>query len=83
MFLVFVGKPTIEYLSKVMTRLNWIDGLFLTIVTLLPFLVGSITNTQALWFGGTSILIVVGVSVDFMNRIETNMLHSNYRGFLD
>lgn len=77
------GKPTIEYLAKVTQRLCWVDGLFLTIVTLLPFILGSLTNTYALWFGGTSILIVVGVSVDFMNRIESNMLHSNYRGFLD
>lgn len=77
------GKPTTDYLSRVVNRLCWVDGLFLTIVTLLPFILGSLTNTYALWFGGTSILIVVSVSVDFINRLESNMLHSNYRGFLD
>lgn len=77
------GKHTIDYLGKVTMRLCWLDGLFLTVLTLLPLLIGSLTNTEALWFGGTSILIMVGVAIDFMNRLESNLMHSNYRGFLD
>lgn len=77
------GKPTIEYLGKVTMRLCWLDGIFLCVLTLLPLLIGSLTNTSALWFGGTSLLIMVGVAVDFMNRLESNLMHSQYRGFLD
>lgn len=77
------GRPTCDYIGRTSQRICWFDGLFQTIVVLVPLLLGSATNTSALWFGGTSILILVGVNIDLMTRIESQMMTSNYAGFLD
>lgn len=77
------GKPTIDFIGRTSRRICWFDGLFQATVVLLPLLVGSFTNTAAVWFGGTSIMILVGVAIDFMNRIEAQVAHTNYGGFLD
>ena len=54
------GKPTADYIGKTAKRLCWFDALFLIVVTLSPMLVGTLTNTQGLWFGGTAVIIITG-----------------------
>lgn len=77
------GAPTARYIGKVSKRLCWFDGLFLVVVTLLPMLIGSLTYTQGLWFGGTAVIIIVGVCLDLSNQLESQLMMRHYKGFLD
>jgi preprotein translocase subunit SecY len=79
------GKPTAEFLDNSMTRLTFAGAVFLTIVALLPSMLSDyagIPPLAAQFFGGTSILIVVGVVLDTMRQIETHLLQRHYDGFL-
>lgn len=76
------GKPTTEYLSSVMSKLLWFGGLFLAIIAILPMLVRFIPNVN-LAFGGTSILIVVGVAIETMQQLESQLVMRHYKGFLE
>lgn len=77
------GKPTKEYILKTASRLNWIDGLFLAFIVLVPTLVGTLIKMQNVWFAGTSVLILTGVANDLVTQIESQLVTRNYRGFLD
>lgn len=77
------GRPTSEFIAKTANRLNWFDALFLIVITLLPMIVGTVTNTQAIWFGGTSVIIMVGVCTDLANQLESHMMMKTYKGFLN
>ncbi len=76
------GRPTSEFIGRTAGKLNWFDALFLIIVTLLPMVVGTATDTQAIWFGGTSIIIIVGVCIDLVNQLDSQMMMKHYKGFL-
>lgn len=75
------GKATIEYLNKVMTRISLVGALFLAVVATLPTLVSTF-STLDIRFGGTSLLIAVGVALDTMKQLENQMVMRNYQGFL-
>ncbi|MCQ2548008.1 MAG: preprotein translocase subunit SecY [Clostridia bacterium] len=75
------GKATVEYLTKVMNRICLVGGIFLAIVATLPTLLSGLTAIDVR-FGGTSLLIVVGVALDTMKQIESQMMMRNYKGFL-
>ncbi len=75
------GKPTAEYIQKVTSRLNLASAIFLAIVAALPLLLSKFTNFEVN-FGGTSLIIVVGVALETMKAIETQMVMRNYSGFL-
>ncbi len=75
------GRPTSEYIAKVMSRITLFGGLFLAIIAILPALV-TVTSDLNIHFGGTSLLIVVGVALDTMKQIESGMLMRNYEGFM-
>lgn len=77
------GRPTAEFVAKVSNKINWFDGLFLALITLLPVILGGLTKMQGLWFGGTAVLIMVGVAIDLVNQLESQMLMRHYKGFLD
>ncbi len=77
------GRPTAEHISRVSNRLTWFNGLFLALVTILPVVLGGLTNANGLWFGGTAVLILVGVAMDLVNQLESQMLMRHYKGFLD
>jgi preprotein translocase subunit SecY len=77
------GKPTSDYISKVLNRITWFGGFFLALVTLLPNILGTITKIQGLWFGGTAVLILVGVALETVKQIESQMLMRHYKGFLE
>ena len=80
------GKPTMEYLDKVMTRITLAGALFLAFIALLQYWIPAITGTnganQFTLVGGTSLLIVVGVALDTMQAIEAQLLMRNYEGFI-
>ncbi len=75
------GTATVEYLSRVMSRLCFAGGLFLAVVSVGPTIVSNFTPFETT-FGGTSILIAVGVATDTVKQIQNQMLTRNYQGFL-
>lgn len=77
------GRPTSDFIAKVSNKISWFDGLFLVGVTLLPVVLGAITKMSGLWFGGTAVLILVGVAIDLVNQLESQMMMRHYKGFLD
>lgn len=76
------GKPTSDYIAKVLNRITWFGGLFLALVTILPSLL-QFTGVKNVWFGGTAVLILVGVALDTVKQIESQMLMRHYKGFLE
>ena len=77
------GKPTSEFIGKTSRRLNWFDALFLVVIVLLPSLLGIISGAEGIWFGGTSVLILVGVALDIVDQLEAQLMMRHYKGFLD
>ena len=75
------GRPTIEYLNNVMMRIAFVGALFLAVVASMPYLIQQFTSLQ-IYFGGTALLIAVGVALDTMKQIENQMVMRNYKGFL-
>jgi preprotein translocase subunit SecY len=76
------GRPTAEFLGRVVTRITIAGALFLGIVAVMPTLIGDITGVQTLRLGGTSVLIVVGVVVETMKQLEAQLLQRSYEGFI-
>ncbi len=76
------GRPTAEFLGKVVTRITVAGALFLGAVAVLPSVVGDVTNVHTARLGGTSILIVVGVVVETMKQLEAQLLMRSYEGFI-
>jgi preprotein translocase subunit SecY len=75
------GRPTAEYLDRILARLTFPGALYLAAVAALPTVL--INQTAAnFYFGGTSILIVVGVALDTMKQLEAQLMMRNYEGFL-
>ncbi len=76
------GKPTQEYLTRIISRITLIGAIFLGILAVLPIVVGQFSEINVS-LGGTSIIIVVGVAVDTVKQIESQMMMRHYKGFLD
>ena len=77
------GKPTSDYLSKVTSRLNLVGAIFLGIVAVMPIVIGAVINNTALQIGGTSLLIMVGVALETVKQMESQMVMRHYKGFLE
>lgn len=77
------GKPTSDYIYKVVSRISWFSALFLAIIQILPSLLQAITGIRGIWFAGTSVLILVGVALETVKQIESQMIMRHYRGFLE
>lgn len=75
------GKPTSDYITKIMNRLVMIGGIFLAIVTIVPVIIMKITGLN-LYFSGAAILIAVGVALDTVKQLESQLVMRNYQGFL-
>ena len=75
------GKTTVEYLNKVMTRITFVGAIFLALVAILPTIVSELGGLSV-HFGGTSLLIAVGVALDTVKQLENQMVMRNYSGFL-
>lgn len=79
------GKPTADFLDYTMTRLTFAGAIFLTIIAVLPMLLNQwmqVPYMTAQFFGGTGLLIIVGVTLDTMRQVETHLLQRHYDGFL-
>jgi len=77
------GEPTALYLNGVLTRITLFGAIFLAAVATLPYAItGALPLPQTVFIGGTSILIVVGVSLDFLRQLESQLMMRNYEGFL-
>jgi preprotein translocase subunit SecY len=80
------GRPSGEYLSKVLNKVTLFGAIFLAIVAVSPIVISIFSTAAAnsgLALGGTSIIIVVGVALETVRAIEAQMLMRNYKGFLD
>lgn len=76
------GRPTADYLNKILSRITLAGGLFLAVIAVLPTLVIGLTGLSSIYFGGTSLLIVVGVALETMKQIESQLMSRNYQGFM-
>ncbi len=76
------GRPTANYLERVLTRITLVGAVFLAFIAVLPTLLTSAFGLGAFYFGGTSLLILVGVALDTMRQIETQLLMRHYEGFI-
>ena len=79
------GKPTAEFLDYTMGRLTFAGAVFLVIIAILPQLLSralQVPYMAAQFFGGTGLLIIVGVCLDTMRQVETFLLQRHYDGFL-
>jgi preprotein translocase subunit SecY len=77
------GQPTAVYLNNVLTRITLFGAVFLAVVAVFPYLITGVLNLpQSIFLGGTSMLIVVGVSLDTVRQLESQLMMRNYEGFL-
>lgn len=76
------GEKTAAYLEKILTRISLLGGTFAAIIAVVPILAAIFTNFQGISFGGTSLLILVGVSLDTMKQLESQLVMRHYEGFL-
>jgi preprotein translocase subunit SecY len=76
------GRPTAEYLDHILTRITLPGSFFLASIAVLPFIVQGAWNIDAFPFGGTAVLIVVGVGLETMKQLESQLLMRHYEGFL-
>ncbi len=76
------GKPTVNYLNKVIRRITWGGALYLALIAIMPFIVREITDVAVLTLSSTGMLIMVGVALDTMKQIEAQLTMRRYEGFL-
>ena len=77
------GKPTSDFIQVTVNKLSWIGAVFYALIALTPILVGRIPQFPNMGFGGTSLLIVTGVALEFVKQLESQLLMRHYKGFLD
>lgn len=77
------GRNTAVYLQKVLTRITFVGALFLGVIAVLPFIASRLTGVESLLLSATSLLIVVGVAIDTMRQLESQLMMRNYEGFID
>ena len=77
------GKPTADFIKRVLNKVTFIGALFLGVVALFPSLFGKLAEMPGLTIGGTSVMIVVGVALETVQHMESQMMMRHYTGFLD
>lgn len=76
------GRPTADYITKIMNRITLAGAIFLALIAILPSFVLVATQIPNIYFGGTALLIVVGVALDTMKQVESHLLMRSYQGFI-
>ncbi len=76
------GKPTSDFISKILSRITLMGALFLSVIAILPIIIGTVGGIS-ISLGGTSVLILVGVALDTVQNLESQMMMRHYKGFLD
>ncbi len=77
------GAPTADYIRNILSRITLIGALFLAVIALLPHIYGALTGMGQMSIGGTSIIILVGVALETVKQLESQMMMRHYKGFLD
>ncbi len=77
------GAPTADYIRNILSRITLIGALFLAVIALVPSVYGSATGMGRMAIGGTSIIILVGVALETVKQLESQMMMRHYKGFLD
>lgn len=77
------GAPTAEYIRNILSRITLIGALFLAVIALLPHIYGAATGMGQMAIGGTSVIIIVGVALETVKQLESQMMMRHYKGFLD
>ncbi len=77
------GSPTADYIRNILSRITLIGALFLAVIALLPHIYGAATGMGQMSIGGTSIIILVGVALETVKQLESQMMMRHYKGFLD
>lgn len=77
------GKPTSDFIAKVLNKITLFGAIYLGIVAIVPLIAGKILPIESLAIGGTSVIIVVGVALETVNALESQMLMRQYKGFLE
>lgn len=77
------GKPTSDYIAKILSKITLFGALFLAVIAIFPILLAFIPNLGGISIGGTSLLIVVGVALETTKQMESQMLMRHYKGFLE
>jgi len=76
------GKPTSDFISKILSRITLMGAIFLSVIAILPIIIGNVGEINVS-LGGTSVLIMVGVALDTVKNLESQMMMRHYKGFLD
>ncbi len=77
------GKPTADFIAKVLSKITMFGALYLSVVAIAPIVTGNIFGYHSLAIGGTSVIIVVGVALETVKQMEAQMLMRHYKGFLE
>jgi preprotein translocase subunit SecY len=77
------GKPTVDFIRKVLNKVTLFGAIYLGIVAICPLILGKVVNNNHLAIGGTSIIIVVGVALETVQALESQMIMRQYKGFLE
>ena len=77
------GKPTVDFIKKVLSKVTLFGAIYLGIVALCPLIAGKALNSSSLGIGGTSVIIIVGVALETVQALESQMLMRQYKGFLE
>jgi preprotein translocase subunit SecY len=75
------GKPTADFVQRIVDRLSWIGAVCYSLIAIVPILFEQVTGVAA-GFGGTTLLIATGVALEFIKRLESQLLMRHYKGFL-
>ena len=76
------GKPTSDFIGKIISKITFIGAIFLALVAILPIAFGAVSGMN-IALGGTTVLIIVGVAIDTMRQMESQMMMRHYKGFLE
>ena len=77
------GKPTADFIMKVLNKITMFGALYLSVVAIAPIITGNLVSYHSLAIGGTSVIIVVGVALETVKQMEAQMLMRHYKGFLE
>ncbi|MEH2940502.1 preprotein translocase subunit SecY [Oscillospiraceae bacterium 44-5] len=77
------GKPTIDFLMRVLNKITMFGALYLSVIAIAPIITGNLVRYSSLAIGGTSVIIVVGVALETVKQMEAQMLMRHYKGFLE
>ena len=76
------GEATEKYFERVLTKVSLIGGLFAALLAVTPILISNYTDLSGIQFGGTSLLILIGVGLDFSRQLDSQLVMRHYQGFL-